>query len=158
MFNLRWYQEDGINALLNYDYNTNPLLVFPTGTGKSIIIAEFCKRAMQAFPQTRILMLTHVKELVEQNANKLKSVWETVPLGIFSAGLKQRDTTNPIIFGSMQSVNKHIQKCEEENLPHFGKIDLLIIDEAHLVSEKDETSYRSIIRSLYAINPINLSD
>ena len=152
-FNLRWYQEDGINALLNYDYNSNPLLVFPTGTGKSIIIAEFCKRAMQAFPQTRILMLTHVKELVEQNANKLKSVWETVPLGIFSAGLKQRDTTNPIIFGSMQSVNKHIQKCEEENIPHFGKIDLLIIDEAHLVSEKDETSYRSIIRSLYAINP-----
>lgn len=153
MFNLRWYQEEGINALLNYDYKQNPLLVFPTGTGKSIIIAEFCKRAMYAYPNTRILMLTHVKELVEQNANKLKAVWETVPLGIFSAGLKQKDTTNPIIFGSMQSVYKHIQKCNEQQIPHFGSIDLLIIDEAHLVSEKDETSYRGIIKALYDINP-----
>lgn len=153
MFNLRWYQEEGINALLNYNYKQNPLLVYPTGTGKSIIVAEFCKRAMYAYPNTRILMLTHVKELVEQNANKLKAIWETVPLGIFSAGLKQKDTTNPIIFGSMQSVYKHIQKCNEQQIPHFGSIDLLIIDEAHLVSEKDETSYRGIIKALYDINP-----
>lgn len=152
-FNLRWYQEEGIQALMNYDYAHNPLLVFPTGTGKSVIIAEFCKRAMFAFPLTRILMLTHVKELVEQNASKLLSVWETCPLGIYSAGLKQRDTLNPIIFGSMQSVYKHIQKCNENNVPHFGRIDLLIIDEAHLVSEKDETSYRNIIQALFEVNP-----
>lgn len=152
-FNLRWYQEESINALLNYSFEQNPLLALPTGTGKSVIIAEFCKRAMQLFPQTRILMLTHVKELVEQNANKLLSVWETAPLGIYSAGLKQRDIANPIIFGSMQSVVKHIVKCNESGLPHFGKIDLLVIDEAHLVSEKDETSYRTIIKALFDINP-----
>lgn len=153
MFDLRWYQEESVQSLLNYNFEQNPLLALPTGTGKSVVIGEFIKRAMMMYPSTRIMMLTHVKELVEQNASKLLTLWNTAPLGIYSAGLKQRDTANPIIFGSMQSVHKHIQRCIEQQIPHFGKIDLLIVDEAHLISEKDETSYRSIIKALFDVNP-----
>lgn len=153
MFELRWYQEEGIEALMNYNYAHNPLLAFPTGTGKSVIIAEFIKRALQQFPTTRVMMLTHVKELVQQNAEKLKSVWQQAPLGIYSAGLKERDTACPITFGSMQSVYKHIQRQQEQGLPHFGRIDLLIVDEAHLISDKEETTYRKIISAFYEENP-----
>ena len=39
----------------------------PTGSGKSNVIAALCKDAIQTWPETRILMLTHVKELIEQN-------------------------------------------------------------------------------------------
>lgn len=153
MFELRWYQEEGIEALMNYNYAHNPLLAFPTGTGKSVIIAEFIKRALMAYPTTRVMMLTHVKELVQQNAEKLKGVWQQAPLGIYSAGLKERDVGRPITFGSMQSVYKHIQRQQEQGLPHFGKIDLLIVDEAHLISEKEETTYRKIISAFYEENP-----
>lgn len=153
MFELRWYQEEGINALMNYNYQHNPLLAFPTGTGKSVIIAEFIKRALMQFPTTRVMMLTHVGELVAQNAEKLKGVWQQAPLGIYSASLNERDVGRPITFGNMQSVYNYIKKQTENNLPHFGKIDLLIVDEAHLISEKDETTYRKIISALYAENP-----
>lgn len=153
MFELRWYQEEGIEALMNYNYAHNPLLAFPTGTGKSVIIAEFIKRALMAYPTTRVMMLTHVKELVQQNAEKLKGVWQQAPLGIYSAGLKERDVGRPITFGSMQSVYKYIERQQEQGLPHFGKIDLLIVDEAHLISEKEETTYRKIISAFYEENP-----
>ena len=153
MFELRWYQEEAIDSLMNYNYQHNPLLALPTGSGKSIVIAEFIKRALIAYPTTRVMMLTHVKELVQQNAEKLKSVWQQAPLGIYSAGLKERDVGRPITFGSMQSVYKHIQRQQEQGLPHFGKIDLLIVDEAHLISEKEETTYRKIISAFYEENP-----
>lgn len=153
MFELRWYQEEGIQVLMNYDYQHNPLLAFPTGTGKSIIIAEFIKRALISFPNTRVMMLTHVKELVQQNAEKLRGVWEQAPLGIYSAGLKERDIGRPITFGSMQSVYKEIERQLANGELLFGKIDLLIVDEAHLISEKEETTYRKIISALYTVNP-----
>lgn len=122
-------------------------------TGKSVIIAEFIKRALMQFPTTRVMMLTHVGELVAQNAEKLKGVWQQAPLGIYSASLNERDVGRPITFGNMQSVYNYIKKQTENNQPHFGKIDLLIVDEAHLISEKDETTYRKIISALYAENP-----
>lgn len=152
-FNLRWYQEESINALLSYNFNKNPLLALPTGAGKSVIIAEFIRRALVLYPNTRIMMLTHVKELVQQNAEKLLSVWPNAPLGIFSAGLRQKDTGYPITFGNMQSVVSYMKSCNEQEVPHFGYIDLLIVDECHLISEKDETSYRTIINELLKVNP-----
>ena len=152
-FELRWYQQEAVDALFNYSYEHNPLLALPTGTGKSVVIAQFIKQALMAYPNTRILMLTHVKELVQQNAEKLKAEWQQAPLGIYSAGLKQRTVGTPITFGSMQSVWKHIQREVAQGRPHFGKIDLLIVDEAHLISDKEETTYRQIINALFAINP-----
>ncbi len=66
---LRPYQRAAIEAL--YDYfggNTgNPLVVMPTGTGKSVVIAGFIREAIAAYGDTRVLVLTHVKELIQQN-------------------------------------------------------------------------------------------
>ena len=69
MTELRPYQREAIDAL--YDYfgvsGGNPLVVMPTGTGKSVVIASFVREALAMYPDTRILMLTHVKELIAQN-------------------------------------------------------------------------------------------
>lgn len=149
----RWYQEEGVESLFTYfahkqglvnEYGVplpaNPLVCMPTGTGKSHVIADFIKEAMRRFPGTRVIMETHVKELIEQNARKLQEGWPLAPLGIYSAGLKRRDTIQPIIFGGIQSsVGKY---------PLFGRRDLLVIDEAHLVSQHTDTSYINFIREL----------
>ena len=87
MFKLRWYQEEAKEALLTYNYASNPILALPTATGKSVIIGAFIKAVMGRYPTTRVMMLTHVKELIAQNAHKLSSMWEYAPLGIFSPGL-----------------------------------------------------------------------
>lgn len=147
---LRDYQEFAVNSLFDYfsKKNGNPLVVMPTGTGKTLIIAGFCEKALRMYPSTRILILTHVKELIEQNYSKLLAMWTTAPAGIYSAGLGQKDMYMPITFGGIASIVK-------TDLQVFGNIDLLIIDEAHLVSPKEETMYGLVISKLKE-NNLNL--
>ena len=70
---LRDYQQRTIDRLYNWfseGCKGHPCIELPTGSGKSHIVAELCKDALQNWPDTRVLMLTHVKELIEQNAKK----------------------------------------------------------------------------------------
>lgn len=145
---LRSYQEEAVNSFFHYfesGKNGNPLIAMPTGTGKSLVIAELIKRILFSYPTQRILMLTHVKELLEQNAEKLLTVWPTAPLGIFSSGLGQKNYMMPITFGGVASVIKSIEL--------FGWIDLIFIDECHLLSDNDASMYQQIIAKLKLINP-----
>lgn len=150
----RWYLEEAIEALFQFysvprklvdgrPERKNPLICLPTGTGKSYFISEFLRRAFVHCPETRVIMATHVKTLIEQNASKMLEAWPLAPLGIYSAGLKQKDFVQPIIFGGVQSlVNKY---------PIFGHRDFLVIDEAHLVG--DDGSYLKFIEELLQKNP-----
>lgn len=146
---LRDYQDYAVNSIFNYfiEYTGNPLVVMPTGTGKSLVIADFCKRAITQYPSTKIMMLTHVKELIEQNYEKLAALWPFAPAGLFSSGLGKKETFYPIIFAGIAS----IAKVKDFNI--FGRIDILLIDEAHLVSPNEETMYRFVINTLKEINP-----
>jgi DNA repair protein RadD len=123
----------------------HPCVVMPTGSGKSHVIAALCKDALQSWPETRILMLTHVKELIEQNAEKMRLHWPDAPMGIYSASVGKRQLGEPITFAGIQSVRDKAQQ--------IGHVDLIIIDECHLVNHKDEGGYRKLISELTAINP-----
>lgn len=143
---LRPYQRAAINGL--YDYfagNTgNPLVVMPTGTGKSVVIGGFVQEAVAAWPETRILMLTHVKELIAQNFQALLRMWPEAPAGIYSAGLSRRDIRAQVLFAGIQSIHKQagrVQRC-----------DLVIIDEAHLIGRGDSGMYRAFLKELNEIN------
>lgn len=146
MIQLRPYQRESVDAI--YDYfgsnNGNPLIVLPTGTGKSVCLAAFIKEAISAYPDTRILMLTHVKELIAQNFQALIRMWPEAPAGIYSAGLSRRDINAQILFAGIQSIHKHAMRVQ--------KCDLIIIDEAHLLSRNDGSMYRSFIKQLNDIN------
>ncbi len=146
-YQLRPYQQRAIDQLFAWltEHRGDPCLVLPTGAGKSIVVAEICRSLVQEYPEVRLLMLTHVKELLEQNAEKLRSLWPGAPMGIYSAGLNRRELGEPITFASVQSVAKRAQD--------LGVIDICIIDEAHLVGHNDEGSYRNLIRALREINP-----
>jgi DNA repair protein RadD len=148
MINLRYYQQEALDALYNFfltHKEGNPLIGLPTGTGKSVLPAAFIQGIMRQWPATRFLMVTHVKELVEQNAKVLLKVWPEAPLGIHSAGLKQRDTAHPIIFGGVQSMIKHPD--------WFGFRDIAFVDEAHLISGDDSSRYQTFFAFMKLINP-----
>lgn len=144
---LRDYQRRAIDAV--YDWmrvnDGNPCLVLPTGAGKSHVVATLCKEALQGWPDTRILVLSHVKEILEQNAAKMREHWPGAPMGIYSASIGKRQFGEPITFAGIQSVRG------KERL--LGHVDLVIIDECHLVSHNDEGTYRTLINNLAAINP-----
>jgi DNA repair protein RadD len=143
----RPYQTEAVQSIWHFfeHNNGNPVLALPTGTGKSIVIARFLQSVYALYPNQRVLMLTHVKELIQQNHNKLMAVWPQAPCGIFSAGLGQKDYRRPITFAGVASIAKKASL--------FGHIDLVIIDEAHLVSPSETTMYRKFLAELLKINP-----
>jgi len=145
---LRYYQQEALDALYNFFLTHqvgNPLIGLPTGTGKSVLPAAFIQGVMRQWANQRFLMVTHVKELVSQNAEELLGLWPEAPLGIYSAGLKQKDTAHPIIFGSIQSMIKHPD--------WFGHRDIAFVDEAHLVSAEESSQYQTFFAFLKLINP-----
>jgi DNA repair protein RadD len=144
----RDYQVKAKNELYKYMElykGKNPCLEMPTGSGKSHIVAMVCQDLVQSWPETRILMLTHVKELIEQNAEKMRQYWPNAPMGIYSASVGKKQLGEPITFGGIQSLRSKADL--------IGHIDIIIIDECHLVSHKEEGSYRGLIDDLKNINP-----
>ena len=142
-------QEAAIESIFDYFDKVkigNPIVAMPTGCGKSLIIAAFIRRAIELYPKTRIMKLTHVKELVEQNLKALLQIWPTAPAGVYSAGMGRKELGHPILFGGVGSVARGTPEM-------FGRVDLLLIDECHLVSPKESTMYQKIIEGLRTINP-----
>ncbi len=142
----RPYQSKAVADTFDWLANNdgNPCLVLPTGSGKSVIVAELCRQAVQGWPGTRILMLVHVQELVQQNAEKMRHVWPNAPLGIYAAGLRRKEI-DAITFASIQSIHRKAELV--------GHIDLVIADEAHTIGHKDEGTYRDFLAALKGINP-----
>ena len=145
---LRSYQSGAIQGIYNYFHadTGNPLVVIPTAGGKSLVMATFVEGVLKAFPDQRILIVTHVRELIEQNHDELKRLWPEAPSGIYSAGLKQRDIGAQILFAGIQSIHKRIYDVQQ--------CDLVLIDEAHLIPRSSNTMYRRFLDGLKRINPL----
>jgi len=143
----RYYQDDAVQSVYDYfrDRKGNPIVAMPTGTGKSVVIARLAYSILQNWPGQRLIMATHVKELIRQNANKLEEVWPGAPYGIYSAGLSQKDVDQPIIYGGIASMIK--------NVALFGHRDLLFVDECHLIGKSEAALYNIFIAGLKLINP-----
>lgn len=141
MYQLRAYQKQAVdNTIQHFRKSRQPaVIVLPTGAGKSLVIAELARVA-----RGRVLVLAHVKELVEQNHHKYQSYG--LPAGIYSAGLGQKDRDQKVIFGSIQSV----ARASEDFFENFS---LLVIDECHRVAEEGSTQYQEVIAKLKLNNP-----
>lgn len=143
----RYYQAEAVDALLAYfgDATGNPVVAMPTGTGKSLVIALFSQHAVRTYPGTRVLVLTHVKELVEQNLRTLLRVWPTAPAGVFSSGLRRKDAGMAITIGTIGTAAR--------SAAVLGRVDLLLVDECHTVNDKEDTLYARLIAELAEANP-----
>lgn len=141
MYKLRDYQQQAVNNTIKFfQKKRDPaVIVLPTGAGKSLVIAELARIA-----KGRVLVLAHVKELVEQNHEKYKSYG--LSAGIFSASLGKKESDQKAIFGSVQSVVRAPNSF-------FNDFSLLVIDECHRVAEEGATQYQEIIKKLQERNP-----
>jgi len=151
MLILRSYQRQSVDSIYQYytdGYTGNVLVVLPTASGKSLVMATFIQETLSAWPDQKILMLTHVKELIEQNEAELLTLWPEAPAGVYSAGLGRREV-NPLLqkitIAGIQSVFK---KSDE-----LGAYDLILVDECHLIPVKGEGMYRSFLEAQERMNP-----
>lgn len=141
---LRKYQQDAVDSLFEFQHDRpgqSSVIVIPTGGGKTRVMAEIIRRSFEANPNCRGMILSHVKELLEQS-NKTCTHYATTTglpvesIGVYSAAMKRREV-KPLTIAGIQSVYK--------KGADFGHLDFIMIDECHLISQNKETMYRKFL-------------
>ena len=126
---LRPYQEEAVEAAwASLRREEHPVIQLPTGSGKALVLAEISHRILNR--GGRVLVATHVSELVAQNAAEFQLLSGIEP-GILCAGLERSDKGHDVLFASVQSLYRPAQRGEIE------PFNLIIVDEAHLCAERD---------------------
>ena len=140
----RDYQVEAVESVCEYltKQDGDPVICAPTGAGKSVILSMLTERFVKA--GRRVLMATHVGELVKQNADAMGRFG--VDVGLYAAGLSKRETKQAAIACQIQSA---YHRADE-----FGTRHALIIDEAHTVNpDESAVRYRQFIEDLRGFNP-----
>lgn len=144
---LRPYQSDALNAMWEglHGEPGNLLTVLPTGTGKSLVIAEFVRGWLGEYPDSRVLILTHSQELVQQNYLEMMGIWPSCPAGVYAAGLNRREINSQVLFGAIQSLHRRAYQLQ--------RVNLILVDEAHSIPRKTNTMWGKFLAEVLTINP-----
>lgn len=148
MINLRPYQQASLDKLYHWwqthpGIDEAPLVVVPTGGGKSWIIAELTRLLWDTWPEElpRTLVLVPSKELAEQNAEKLAALLpQHLHLDYYSASLGRKRPDADVIVATIGSVYRQAHL--------LGNIKMVIVDECHLISPDGAGRYRHLLREL----------
>ena len=143
---LRPYQTEALIALWEalHSNKGNVLAVLPTGCGKALVIAEYVRGWLSAYPNHRVLVLTHSRELVEQNHLEMMALWPGCPAGVYSAGLNRRDINAQVLFGSIQSLHRRAFQLQ--------RVDLILVDEAQSIPRSASTTWGRFLSDVKTIN------
>lgn len=149
---LRPYQTEAVNAVLAYwgaPHETNrwtPVVVLPTGTGKSTVIAKLATTARDM--GQRVVMLAHRRELLDQMAASVAVVDPaSPPVGIVQ-GERNHNPQAGIVAASFQTLQSPAR------LESLGKRDVVLCDEAH---HSTCPTYMSVLDRLGVVSPDPLS-
>jgi len=145
---LRPYQREAVDAVYSHlrQRDDNPCVVLPTASGKTLVFAAICRDVVSRW-DGRVLVLAHVKELLEQAVDKLHAtapdLW--MRIGVYSAGMKSRDTEHPIIVAGIQSVYRRAAELD--------RFDLILVDECHLIPPDGDGMYQTFLAEAKVVNP-----
>ena len=141
MFELRPYQKPITEKVFDYmrkHKGKHPLIALPTGSGKTIVMADIIKTAIENWPDTKVLVLSHVKEILKQDYDSIRK-HTGLRIGLNSAGFKRREAKQVTVAG-IQSVFRRAYEFKDYNL--------VIIDECHLIPYEDSSMYRTFFADL----------
>ncbi len=143
----RPYQTEALEALYKHicTKKTNPVIVLPTGSGKSACIAWAIRKWKEKCPWFRCCIVQHRRELIEQNVNETKAIYPDCDIGIYSAALNQREYNSSVLFASIDSISRRAGQ--------FAPWDVVIVDEAHRIPFNGEGRYRTFIKGSKKFNP-----
>ena len=140
---LRPYQQRALDELWDWfgrHDGGNPIVEAAVGAGKSLMIAALAQRADTEYPGTRILVLVHQKELLEQNVDKILKIWPQADVGIYSAAVGKKQLNRQITYATIGSIYKKAYD--------LGRIDIVLADECHLINPKETGMWRQFLGDL----------
>lgn len=124
MFNLRDYQNESVDAIINLQDGEKGLIVLPTGAGKTVVLSEICRRT-----SNRVLIVVISSELREQTIDKIKQMCgEEISVGSVQANLDEIDSK--ICVATRQSLT-HKKSTRVERMLSYGEFEYVVFDEVH---------------------------
>lgn len=128
---LRPYQHEAIESVQK-SWNRGrkaPLVVLPTGAGKTVVAAQLMKlfREDRGY---RCIFLAHRKELLSQTRDKIRVAGGGMRTGIVQGSKNEIGSHVDVTIASIQTLGGKSGKRLEEVL-NTGRFDLVILDEAH---------------------------
>lgn len=142
-----YFQEPIPDIVFSYiasNKGKHPLVALPTGSGKTVCITDIAEQAVKRY-NVDVLILSHVKEILEQDYGTILKHTDIEDIGLYSSGLSSK-TIGRITVAGIQSVYRRPQ------LFHSKK--LVIIDEGHLIPPGDNGMYHKFFAELN--NPVYL--
>jgi ATP-dependent helicase IRC3 len=121
---LRDYQREAVAAVEAAETRgvRRPLVVLPTGTGKTVVFAEIIRRR-----GGRALVIAHREELIAQACDKLRMIMPDLEIGVVKA--ERDDHRHQVVVASIQTLahERRLRRLVDPDAP-FATI---VIDEAH---------------------------
>jgi len=139
---LYFYQKLAVKSVFDYyaaGEKGNPLVVIPTGGGKTHVLAGICEGIVERWPNAVVVILSHVKEILEQDYNKLITHVDEELVAIYSSGLGRKEIGKFTIAG-IQSIYKQAQLFKDKRV-------MFLVDEAHLIPPNGEGRYLTFFNS-----------
>ena len=122
--NLRDYQIDICSRVREaFEKHRSVMMQMPTGTGKTVVLAEMVKRLRMKDEGLRILIVAHRIELIEQTGEHLERY--DIDYGVIAGGKKVKEI-KPVMIASIQTLSYKLNALTACLSPSF-----IIIDEAH---------------------------
>ena len=136
---LRKYQENAIENLRNVLLagNRKPVMVLPTGGGKSIIFGQLIRNVVDK--GNKVLWLVHRRNLVLQMKDVLNSF--DIEPGLIMSGYES-SLDNQVQLGTIQTYARRLKLRDLDLNNFFIDADILLVDEAHRSLSKQ---YREIV-------------
>ena len=121
---LRDYQIDICSRVREaFEKHRSVMMQMPTGTGKTVVLAEMVKRLRIKDEGLRILIVAHRIELIEQTGEHLERY--DIDYGVIAGGKKVKEI-KPVMIASIQTLSSKLNALTACLSPSF-----IIIDEAH---------------------------
>jgi superfamily II DNA or RNA helicase len=133
---LRDYQHEAVKATRGaWDAGMQrPAVVMPTGSGKTVPIAELTRLALDEGSAGRVLILAHRDELLQQAKDEIHSVAPDLRVGIVKGTSDQVGA--PVVVGSVQTMRHEARRGRVRG------VGLVIVDECHHATA---ASYRTVL-------------
>ena len=125
---LRPYQEQGVSTISSAWLRGRQKVMFqmPTGGGKTEVAAAIIQQQLQEKPQSRVVWVTHRKELNRQVQERLRAY--AIPAAEGNAHYwRGTPMTGAVSVTSATTLDNNWNRDD----PLFGPDDLMVVDEAH---------------------------
>ena len=135
----RDYQKAAIDSVFGYlqGQGKHPLVALPTAAGKTYVIGGVIERALTEGYES-VLILSHVREILKQNKESIEKIVNR-DVAMFSAGFEVKQI-NKLTVAGIQSAYRQPER--------FKDFDMIIVDEAHLLSPRGESMYMQFLAEM----------